>query len=209
MANGPNKLNDFSVCNLKYVILSPIKSNPGRDRFCQAYASKEKLYVLQAAFIIPKSSPLKEKWEETLKINNITNKYFLFQKYFQKAISSWLETGIRQKMENEIKTSPTWRGYFDETSFWTRKDAYGNKPLTLIHVLPSFMVLGCGLIPSILISILEILLHMNARRANVKFIPEAQDFGNAAKPLEIMQDMDNKGTIKVMAEIQKDLSLDN
>ena len=108
-------------------------------------------------------------------------------------------------MENEIKTSPTWRGYFDETSFWTRKDAYGNKPLTLIHVLPSFMVLGCGLIPSILIFILEILLHMNARRANVKFILEAQD----SKHLAIMQDMDNKETIKVMAEIQKDLTIDN
>ena len=108
-------------------------------------------------------------------------------------------------MENEIKTSPTWRGYFDETSFWTRKDVYGNKPLTLIHVLPSFMVLGFGLIPSIIIFTLEILLHMNAGRANVKSIPEAQDSGNAIKPLAVRQDMGNKETIEVMAEIHEDL----
>ena len=131
----------------------------------------------------------------------------LFQKYFKNAISSWLETGIRQKMENEIKTSPTWRGHF-ETSFWTRKEAYGNKPLTLIHVLPSFMLLGLGLIPSIITFTLELLIHMNAGRANVKSIPEAQDSGNAAKPLAVMQDMDNKERIKVMAKIQKDLDLD-
>ena len=110
-------------------------------------------------------------------------------------------------MENEIKTSPIWRGHFD--SFWTRKKAYGNKPLTLIHVLPSFMVLGFGLIPSIIIFTLEILLHKNTGRANVKSIPEAQDSGNAAKPLAVMQNMGNKEAIKVMAEIQKDLSMDN
>ena len=50
---------------------------------------------------------------------------------------------------------------------------------------------------------------MNAGRANVKSIPEAQDPGNAAKPLAVMQDMDNRETIQVMAEIQKDLSMDN
>ena len=112
-------------------------------------------------------------------------------------------------MENEIKTSPTWRGYFDGTSFWTRKDAYGNKPLTLIHVLPSFMVLGFGLIPSVIIFILEILLHMNARRANVRSIPEAPDPGDGAKPLAVIQDKDDEETIKVMAEIQNDQNKDN
>ena len=131
----------------------------------------------------------------------------LFQQYFQNAISSWLETGIRQKMENEIKTSPTWRSYW--ASFWTRKDAYGNKPLTLIHVLPSFMLLGFGLLPSIIIFSLEILLHMNARRANVKSVPEAPDSGNGAKPLAVIQDKDDEETIKVMAEIQNDLNMDN
>ena len=110
-------------------------------------------------------------------------------------------------MENEIKTSPTWHGHFD--SFWTRKKAYGNKPLTLIHVLPSFMMLGFGLIPSIIVFTLEILLLMNSGRVNVKSIPEAQDPGIAAKPLAVMQDMCNKETIKVMAEIQKDLSMEN
>ena len=106
-------------------------------------------------------------------------------------------------MENDIK-----REYFDGASFWTRKNAYGNKPLTLIHVLPSFMVLGFGLIPSIIIFTLEILLHMNAGRANVKSIPEAQDSEKTATPLAVMQDMDNEETIKIMAEIQKDLNME-
>ena len=107
-------------------------------------------------------------------------------------------------MENDIK-----RKYFDGASFWTRKNTYGNKPLTLIHVLPSFMMLGFGLIPSIIVLTLEILLRMNSGRVNVKSILEAQDPGNAAKPLAVMQDMGNKETIEVMAEIQKDLSMDN
>ena len=131
----------------------------------------------------------------------------LFQQKLQRAISSWLETGIYQKMENEIKTSPTWRDHFDETSFWTKKDEYGNKPLTLIHVLPSIMVLGFGLIPSIIIFTLEIL-HQG-RRANVKSIPEAQDSGNGTTPLAVIQDKDDKETIEVMAEIQNDLNKDN
>ena len=50
---------------------------------------------------------------------------------------------------------------------------------------------------------------MNSGRVNVKSIPEAQDPGIAAKPLAVMQDMCNKETIKVMAEIQKDLSMEN
>ena len=105
-------------------------------------------------------------------------------------------------------TSPTWRGHFDETSFWTKKDEYGNKPLTLIHVLPSIMVFGFGLIPSIITFTLEVVLNMNARRDNVKSIPEAQDSGIGTEPIAVMHDMDNKERIKVMAEIQKDLDLD-
>ena len=50
---------------------------------------------------------------------------------------------------------------------------------------------------------------MNAGRANVKSIPEAQDSEKTATPLAVMQDMDNEETIKVMAEIQKDLNMDN
>ena len=50
---------------------------------------------------------------------------------------------------------------------------------------------------------------MNARRANVKSVPEAPDSGNGAKPLAVIQDKDNMETIKVMAEIQNDLNKDN
>ena len=106
-----------------------------------------------------------------------TLKYLLlFQQDFQMAISSWLETGVCQKMENDIKTSPSWRGHFDETAFWTRRIKYGNKPLTIEHVLPSIMVLSLGLTPSIIIFLLELLLFMKKRKASIQSFSNIHSF---------------------------------
>ena len=58
-------------------------------------------------------------------------------------------------MENEITSSPEHRGHFGE-SFWTRTNVQGNKPLTLQHVLPSFMIYGFGIISSMVVFILEL-----------------------------------------------------
>ena len=49
---------NFSIVNLKYVSIVP-KFSPNKGKYGKAYASKEKLYVEQTAFLIPKSSPLK------------------------------------------------------------------------------------------------------------------------------------------------------
>ena len=70
------------------------------------------------------------------------------------AISSWIETGIRLKMENEIMASADFRGYFEE-SFWTDNHAMGIEILTMKHVLPSLMALVFGLILSMIIFIVE------------------------------------------------------
>ena len=48
---------NFSVTELKYVSFGNKFSDKGK--FGQKYASKEKLYVLNMAFMVPKSSPLK------------------------------------------------------------------------------------------------------------------------------------------------------
>ena len=89
---------------------------------------------------------------------------------------------------------------------------YGNKPLTLFHVLPSFMVLGLGLIPSIIIFILELLTRVTTKRTSVEPIPENHAFnpesGNGIKPRATVMDEANNDTIKVMAEIQEALSMD-
>ena len=94
-------------------------------------------------------------------------KVISFQQVFKVAISSWLETGISQKMENDITTLPAFRGHFEE-SFWTKRNVQGNKPLTIHHVLPSFMILAFFLISSKVIFILELLLGMNKKRSRGK-----------------------------------------
>ena len=124
------------------------------------------------------------------------------------AISSWLETGICQKMENEITTAPAFRGYFEE-SFWTRSNLKGNKPLTIQHTLPSFMALGFGLIPSIIIFILELLPCLNKKRIDVEPIPEnnvPDESGTRTSPRANVMDQDENDTIMVMAEIEDSLT---
>ena len=81
--------------------------------------------------------------------------FIFFQQVFKVAISSWVETGIHQKMENEITSSLEHRGHFEE-SFWTRTNVQGNKPLTIQHALPSFMIYGFGIISSMVVFILEL-----------------------------------------------------
>ena len=49
---------NFRIVNLKYVYIAP-KFLLNKGKYGKAHASKEKLYVQQTAFMIPKSSPLK------------------------------------------------------------------------------------------------------------------------------------------------------
>ena len=67
-------------------------------------------------------------------------------------------------MENEITSSPAFRGHF-EASFWTRRNVQGNKPLTIQHVLPSFMMFGFGLVSAIIVFIVEMLLGLKKKRS--------------------------------------------
>ena len=97
------------------------------------------------------------------------------------AISSWIETGIYQKMRRDITSSPDFRGYSEE-SFWTQKKIYGNKPINIYHVLPAFMALGFGLISSMISFILEFLLGLKRKRlchlcANSESLPESHASG--------------------------------
>ena len=106
-------------------------------------------------------------------------------------------------MENDITTSPAFRGHFEE-SFWTRRNAqaHGNKPLTIHHVLPSFMLLGLGLISSITIFLLEFLPCFKKKIIHAEPIQETHvpDESN-------VMDEDKNDTIMVtMAEIHESLS---
>ena len=67
-------------------------------------------------------------------------------------------------MKKEITTSGQLHG--NDTAFWRRRNVYGNKPLTIHHIVPPFIVLGLGLLPSIIIFILELLLSFYKRKMN-------------------------------------------
>ena len=83
------------------------------------------------------------------------------------AISALIETGISQKVEKDFTTLPDIRRHFEE-SFWKRRNIQGNKPLTIHHVLPSFMITGFGLMPSIILFILELMTCFNKKRSQTK-----------------------------------------
>ena len=94
------------------------------------------------------------------------------------AISSWIETGIYEKMRRDIASLPDFRGILEE-SFWTQKKMHGNKPLIIYHVVPALIALGFGLISSIISFILEFLLGLKGKRLNVNGEPlkESQALG--------------------------------
>ena len=70
-------------------------------------------------------------------------------------------------MENEVITSPLLRKSFEEV-FWANKVTRGNKPLTLKHVAPSFMILLFGVILSLIIFSVEIFLSVDKRKTSVQ-----------------------------------------
>ena len=72
-------------------------------------------------------------------------------------------------MENDITAAQAFRAHF---AFWTKKKEYGNKPLTMQHVLTSILVLGFGLILSVIVFILEVWPCLTKKIVWVKPIPE-------------------------------------
>ena len=94
-----------------------------------------------------------------------------FQRDFKVAISSWVETGISWKMENDFTTSFAYRGHFQDAFWKYPKNVPSNKPLTFQHVLPSFMVLGLGLIVSIIMFMPEMMLCHNKKKIGPEQTP--------------------------------------
>ena len=60
-------------------------------------------------------------------------------------------------MEKEIKTSMAYRGQFDV--FWIPEQLRSNKPFTIDHAIPAFLVLGLGLTPATIVFLLELMQH--------------------------------------------------
>ena len=66
-----------------------------------------------------------------------------------------VNNGIYQKVEKDLTTSSAFRDWFD--GFWAPELLRANKPLTIYHILPSFMELGLGFIFSAFVFSLEVL----------------------------------------------------
>ena len=79
------------------------------------------------------------------------------------AVNSLLDNGIYQKIEKDITTSKSLRVNLE--MFWVREQLRSNKPLTIDHVIPAFILLGLGLIPSTVVFFLE-LIHLLCKKKN-------------------------------------------
>ena len=101
----------------------------------------------------------------------------LFQRDFKWAISAWLETGIRQKMEKDIKTSPKFRGNF-EGAFWSRANVLSNETLGIDHILPCIVLLAVGLFLAIMAMVQEFILACKAKRTINKRNVDTTDKSN-------------------------------
>ena len=84
------------------------------------------------------------------------SKSWSFQQDFNVAIASWIECGIRQKMEKDITTSKAFRGHFE---FWVPLHLPTNETLTMGHVIPAFIILGLGLLLATIPFIFELFHH--------------------------------------------------
>ena len=101
-------------------------------------------------------------------------------------------------MENEVITSPSLRSSFEDV-FWAYKKTLGNKPLTLKHVAPSFMILVFGVILSLIIFGVEIFLFVVKRKTSAE---SATDIPAA------VADKNINNTIMKVEEIQEHHSME-
>ena len=69
-------------------------------------------------------------------------------------------------MEKEIKTSMAYRGQFDV--FWIPEQLRSNKPFTIDHAIPAFLVLGLGLTPATIVFLLELVQHFCRKKTTDK-----------------------------------------
>ena len=81
------------------------------------------------------------------------------------AIHWWLASGTYQKMEADVyalQGGSSW-----EQAVWTPITVRGNEEisLTLSHLLPSFGLLGLGLIPSAIVFLIELMKQSYNKRA--------------------------------------------
>ena len=69
-------------------------------------------------------------------------------------------------MEKEIRTSKAYQGQFDV--FWIPEQLRSNKPFTIDHAIPAFLVLGLGLTLATMVFFLELAQHFCRKKTTDK-----------------------------------------
>ena len=82
------------------------------------------------------------------------------------AFAWWVASGTFQQMEKEISTSKEFRGHFENFWKWTHEARIDT--LYFDHVLPSLILLACGLGPATVAFFLELLHHSWKRPGEMK-----------------------------------------
>ena len=146
------------------IVITATKFNPWPEYPWPVYVGKEKLWTMSPTFLVPKASPLNARiFYEKCIMQNIT--MFPFQKDFNRAIASWISSGIHQKMENDFVTSRAYRKHFQ---FWAPPKLLTTDSLTMGHALPAFIILGLGLLPATITFMAELLVNLCNKKAVTK-----------------------------------------
>ena len=126
------------------------------------------------------------------------------------AVLSWMASGIRQKMENDITTTRALRPYFKE-AFWTRNGTVpDNIPLEMKPVFPAFILLSFGLLPSIIAFFLELLYHLYEKKfAKKTSVSGLKDISKGSVPNDVITSTKRREEVEKMGNIfiQKSVSL--
>ena len=118
------------------------------------------------------------------------------------AVLSWMASGTRQKMQNDITTAPALRPYFKE-AFWTRNGTVpDNMPLEMKHVFPAFILLSFGLLPSIIAFFLELLYHLYEKKVAKKTSVSGQnDISKGHVPNDVTTSTERQEEVENMGNI--------
>ena len=134
------------------------------------YVGKEIIWSRLSAFYLPKASPFEVRITVSIVcVVSMQNNTASFQRDLNMAIAWWLDTGIYLKMEADIKSE-----YGSQRTSWIRPKVRGNQPLSLNHVLPSFIIFGVATFISMVAFTLEIFPYLymqHVRRMRVRRRP--------------------------------------
>ena len=127
----------------------------------KTYNSKKAQWEERTALFLPKASLLTVQFFRCV---NCTHLFALlyFQHEFYMSQAWWIATGIDIKMEVDVKAKMRSDGF---EPFWTEPTTRENRPLEIIHVIASLVLLSGGLVLAFITFMGEKLRHGLTKKA--------------------------------------------